>query len=147
MKYIISVILFLIVVQTATATSPPKLRAQIVTWDKSRVTGMLNAITDSTISIRIYNGEIQTFSAKQTKNLKIWKPWIKLPAAIVGAAALTAILVDKSSDRTCIPDIGGFFVGIVGGSIAGYIAGDLLCTKFSKRRIHISDFKNVSSKL
>jgi hypothetical protein len=147
MKDFLLIILFLIVVQSASATSPPKLRAQIVTWDKSRVTGLLDAITDSTISVRIYNGEIHTFSAKQTKNLKIWKPWIKLPAAIAGATALTVILVDKSSNRTCLPDLGGFFVGIVGGSIAGYIAGDLICTKFSKRRMHISDFKIVSSKL
>lgn len=146
MNQFLSIILFLIVVQNASATSPTKYRVHIVTWDGSNVTGKLNAINDSTLTIKDYNGKIYTFSARQTKNLKIWRPWIKLPAAVAGATALAVLLTDNSSNRTCLPDVKGL-AGIPLGFISGLIAGDLIAAKFNKRKMHISDFNKVSGKL
>ena len=83
--FIAAVFSLLITFPQSLSAKPPSLKVYISTWDKSRVHGRLESLTDSTISVKARKGQVYTFAAAETKNLKIWKPGIVAPAALGGA--------------------------------------------------------------
>lgn len=148
MKYLLSIV-FLIGAFNVSALPLYKYKVHIVTWDRDRITGKVESISDSTISIRINSGKIFTFSAVQTKNLKIWKPGINMPATITGAVMGIVVMRHLASkdDEWGLADALAIVIGLPLGSIAGLATGDLISTKFNKRRMHETDFTFLKNKL
>lgn len=147
MKHILLAILLLFFVGEALASPPKKYKVHIVTWDKSRVTGRLESINDSSISIKTNNGKIYTFSPMQTKHLKIWRPGINLPFAAAGCIGLTLIFRSLAADKDGLSKLIANYYGITLGTLGGLIAGDLISTKYNKRSLHFTDYKLVTEAL
>lgn len=149
MKFILSIILLLWLFD-ASASLPPKYKVHIVTWNRDRITGRLESITDSTISIKINKGAVFTFSAVQTKNLKIWKPGINFPVTVAGAVLVPFLIRQSFSSSEDVWGLAGVISIVLGvplGSVAGLAIGDVISTKYNQRRMHISDFKHLKEKL
>lgn len=147
MKYLISAVLLLLLVQMP-AKASPIYNVYLVTWDKVKVLGRFEAITDSTISIKGHNGKTYTISASKTRHLNIWRKGIILPSAIAGATILTQVwLKSIPENENALAGVLALFIGIPLGTIAGLITGDIIATKFNKRNLHITDFEMVRSRL
>lgn len=111
---------------------------------------MVESITDSAISIKINKGKIFTFSAAQIKNLKIWKPGINLPAKVAGAVAGMLIIrqiLRFGDDDWGLAGVVSVVLGVPLGIAAGLAVGDGISTKYNKRRMYISDFKDLRERL
>ncbi|HEY0056415.1 MAG TPA: hypothetical protein VGB63_13760 [Pedobacter sp.] len=148
MRYILSILFAFILSQTSQAQQLDRYKIHLVSWDKSRVTGRLAAISDTTISAKIMNGnhegKIFTFSASQTKNLKIWKSGYSLPFALGAGSAIA--LAAGNSDEGMSKSL-GIVLGVPAGVIIGLIYSDLLFTKVNKRQLHLTSFKQIRHKL
>jgi len=136
-------LLFLVFVSQKGFSQNHPLKVSISTWQKSRASGRLESITDSTIIVRAKNGAISTFSASDTRNLKIRKPGIALPFGIAGAAG-AGVIVNQLNNDVFIPQ---FIAAAPLGFISGLVVGNLLATKVSLKRVHLQDFKKVRAKL
>jgi hypothetical protein len=149
MKLSLSIILFLWL-SGASASLPPKYKVHIVTWNRDRITGRVESVTDSTISIKINKGKVFTFSAAQTRNLKIWKPGINLPIMVVGAVVGPFIIrqmFSSGNDEWGLAGVISVILGVPIGSAAGLAVGDAVSTKYNQRRMHISNFEDIKEPL
>ncbi|MDB5119361.1 MAG: hypothetical protein JWN56_579 [Sphingobacteriales bacterium] len=145
MKHLLIVILLIFSICKVSASIPKNYKVHIVTWDNSRVTGRLEGITDSSISIRIHNGKLFTFSAEQTKNLKIWKSGIKLPFTIATVVA-SVFLVKALVKNDALDPVARLYI-IPLSTAPGLVVGDLLSTRFNERRMRVIDFSALQTTL
>ena len=120
--------------------------ARLVSWNNDIVTGRIELISDSSITIRTTRGKVFNFKPQETRRLKIWKRGINLPVALLGAIAGGVAL---SSGRTTNDPFFGLSItiGAVLGFIPGLITGDLISTRVNQRRMHIDSFNKIRGKI
>jgi len=146
MKLFLVSVLFLLGFQIAAANPPKKMKVHIVTWNNDRFTGRLDSISSNSISIESKRGKIMTFTADETKNLKIWRAGIILPVTLAASVAIPVLLSSGDSPRSCT-DAMVVILGIPAGAVAGLLSGDLIATKFNRKRMHLSEFNFVIRKI
>lgn len=148
MKNFLCVITFSLLSQYAFSQNLNRYKMHIVTWDNSRLTGRLESINDTAVSIKIrtgkHKGEVFSFSAVQTKNLKIWRPGYILPITILTSAGLTTLASSAANEGS--GQIIAVVLGVPLGACLGLFTGDLVSTRINKRRMHKTDFKEIRSR-
>ena len=141
--FLIGLVVFMFTRSISFGQSPAALKVYVSTWDKNRAVGRLESITDTSISVKTKKGQVHTFSASNTKSLRIWKPGFEIPSAIAGAV-VGGLVISQIGEQRMLEK---YIVGVPVGLIGGLLIGNLVASKVNARSIHIQDFKNVRAKL
>ena len=148
MKRLLVIIALFIFSQKSIAQNLQKYGVNITTWDSIKVSGKLDAINDSTIAIRSSKvadkGKVIQLPASKIMNIKIWKKGAGIPFAIIGAAALgitAGAVTENGNGQTA-----AILTGSALGAVIGASTGKLFFNKINKRKVHLTDFKELVRK-